>query len=59
MDPDARASDVQTVMVDGRVIMRDRRLLTIDKARVLTEVASHMERLARRVPEARIQVYKP
>jgi 5-methylthioadenosine/S-adenosylhomocysteine deaminase len=55
----ARASDVQTVMVDGRVIMRDRQLLTIDKPRVLTEVASHMERLARRVPEARIQVYKP
>lgn len=55
----ARASDVQTVMVDGRVIMKDRQLLTIDKARVLTEVASHMERLARRVPEARIQTYKP
>jgi 5-methylthioadenosine/S-adenosylhomocysteine deaminase len=55
----ARASDVQTVMVDGRVIMRDRRLLTIDKARVLTEVARHMEHLARRVPEARIQSYKP
>ncbi|HYH95425.1 amidohydrolase [Hyalangium sp.] len=55
----ARASDVQTVMVDGRVIMRDRQLLTIDKARVFSEVASHMEHLARRVPEARIQVYKP
>jgi 5-methylthioadenosine/S-adenosylhomocysteine deaminase len=55
----ARASDVQTVMVDGRIIMRDRRLLTIDKARVLSEVASHMERLARRVPEARIQRYQP
>lgn len=55
----ARASDVQTVMVDGRVVMRDRRLLTIDKARVITEVARHMERLAQRVPNARIQVYKP
>ena len=55
----ARASDVQTVMVDGRIIMRDRRLLTIDKARVLTEVAQHMERLAQRVPSARIQTYKP
>jgi 5-methylthioadenosine/S-adenosylhomocysteine deaminase len=55
----ARASDVQTVMVDGRIIMRDRRLLTIDKTRVLSEVANHMERLARRVPEARIQRYQP
>jgi 5-methylthioadenosine/S-adenosylhomocysteine deaminase len=55
----ARASDVDTVMVDGRVILRERRLLTIDKERVLTEVASTMERLAQRVPEARIQRYQP
>lgn len=55
----ARASDVQTVMIDGRLVMRDRRLLTLDKARVLAEVSRHMEHLARRVPEARIQVYKP
>ncbi|MDY7227347.1 amidohydrolase [Hyalangium rubrum] len=55
----ARASDVQTVMVDGRVVMRDRRLLTIDKTRVLTEVATHMEHLAKRVPGSRIQTYKP
>ncbi len=38
---------------------RIRRLLTLDKARVLAEVARHMEHLARRVPEARIQVYEP
>ncbi|HEX8438000.1 amidohydrolase [Archangium sp.] len=55
----ARASDVDTVMVDGRVILRERRLLTLDKERVLTEVASTMERLAQRVPEARIQRYQP
>jgi 5-methylthioadenosine/S-adenosylhomocysteine deaminase len=55
----ARASDVQTVMVDGRIIMRDRQLLTIDKARVFQEVARHMERLAQRVPGSRIQTYKP
>ncbi|QRK09068.1 amidohydrolase [Archangium violaceum] len=55
----ARASDVHTVMVDGRVIMRERRLLTIDKERVLTEVAKTMERLAQRVPESRIQSYRP
>jgi 5-methylthioadenosine/S-adenosylhomocysteine deaminase len=55
----ARASDVHTVMVDGRVLMRERRLLTLDKERVLAEVASSMERMAQRVPEARIQRYQP
>ncbi|HLM46568.1 MAG TPA: amidohydrolase [Myxococcaceae bacterium] len=55
----ARASDVDTVMVDGRVILRERRLLSIDKERVLAEVAGTMERMAQRVPEARIQHYKP
>jgi 5-methylthioadenosine/S-adenosylhomocysteine deaminase len=55
----ARASDVHTVMVDGRVLMHERRLLTLDKERVLAEVASTMERMSQRVPEARIQHYKP
>ncbi|HYO64882.1 MAG TPA: amidohydrolase [Archangium sp.] len=55
----ARASDVHTVMVEGRVIMRERRHLTLDKERILNEVASTMERMARRVPESRIQSYKP
>lgn len=55
----ARASDVDTVMVDGRVILRERRLFTLDKERVLAEVAGTMERMAQRVPEARIQHYKP
>jgi len=55
----ARASDVHTVMVEGRVILSERRLLTLDKERVLAEVAKSMERLAQRVPEARIQRYTP
>lgn len=55
----SRASDVQTVIVNGQVIMRDRRLLTLDKARIIHEVAQSMERLARRVPDKRIQLYKP
>jgi 5-methylthioadenosine/S-adenosylhomocysteine deaminase len=55
----ARSSDVDTVMVDGQVILRERRLLTLDKERVLAEVAGTMERMAQRVPEARIQHYKP
>jgi 5-methylthioadenosine/S-adenosylhomocysteine deaminase len=54
-----RASDVQTVLVDGQVIMRDRQLLTLDKAQIIKEVSRSMDRLAQRVPEKRIQVYNP
>ncbi len=52
-----RASDVQTVVVDGQVIMRDRQLLTINKAEVIENVRAGMERLAQRLPEKRIQMY--
>jgi 5-methylthioadenosine/S-adenosylhomocysteine deaminase len=55
----ARASDVKTVIVDGKVIMRDRVLKTMDKARVIEEVKQSMARLAQRIPEKRIQVYNP
>jgi 5-methylthioadenosine/S-adenosylhomocysteine deaminase len=52
-----RASDVQTVLVDGKVIMLDRHLLTINKAEVLDNVRAGMQRLAQRLPNKRIQVY--
>jgi 5-methylthioadenosine/S-adenosylhomocysteine deaminase len=55
----ARATDVRTVIVDGRVLMRERQLLTLDKERILAEVDRGMERLARRVPGRRIQSYHP
>jgi len=55
----ARASDVRTVVCDGKVLMRDRRLLTIDLDEVVTRVADGMERLSRRVPGSRIQLYRP
>ena len=55
----ARAGDVQTVMVNGRLLMQDRQLLTIDKAKVIKQVNKNMERLAQRVPAKRIQVYNP
>jgi hypothetical protein len=42
-----RASDVQTVICDGQFIMLDRRLLTLDKAKI----AAH--------PNKRIQVHNP
>jgi 5-methylthioadenosine/S-adenosylhomocysteine deaminase len=54
-----RASDVQTVIVDGKPIMRDRQLLTLNKAEIIEQVGQSMQRLARRVPSQRIQVYNP
>jgi 5-methylthioadenosine/S-adenosylhomocysteine deaminase len=54
-----RASDVQTVIVNGRVLMQDRKLLTLDKARIIVKVKERMARLAQRVPGRQIQVYNP
>jgi 5-methylthioadenosine/S-adenosylhomocysteine deaminase len=54
-----RASDVRTVICDGRVLMRDRELLTLDLDEILARVGESMDRLARRVPESRIQLYRP
>jgi 5-methylthioadenosine/S-adenosylhomocysteine deaminase len=54
-----RASDVQTVIVNGEIIMRDRQLLTLDKAEIIRQVNQSMARLAQRVPGQRIQVYNP
>lgn len=55
----ARASDVQTVIVNGAVIMRDRRLLTIDKGAILDYIQSQLPRLTRRDASQRIQTYNP
>jgi len=54
-----RASDVLTVICDGRVLMRDRELLTLDKAEIIARVGENMERLSQRVPDSRIQLYSP
>jgi 5-methylthioadenosine/S-adenosylhomocysteine deaminase len=54
-----RASDVQTVICDGRVVMRDRELKTLDKAEIIARVGESMERLSQRVPDSRIQLYRP
>jgi 5-methylthioadenosine/S-adenosylhomocysteine deaminase len=54
-----RACDVDTVLVNGRVLMRERRLLTLDKPAIIREVNERMQRLAQRIPDRRIQVYNP
>jgi 5-methylthioadenosine/S-adenosylhomocysteine deaminase len=49
--------DVRTVIIDGQVVMRDRQLLTIDKAEVFAQVRSRMSRLSYLDPAKRIQTY--
>lgn len=49
--------DVRTVIIDGQVVMRDRQLLTIDKAEVFAQVRSRKERLSYLEPSKRIQTY--
>jgi 5-methylthioadenosine/S-adenosylhomocysteine deaminase len=55
----SRTSDVRTVIVDGQIIMRDRVLLTLDKAEIIRQVNGVMDRLAQRTPGKQIQVYNP
>lgn len=54
-----RASDVQTVIVNGRILMRNRQLLTLDKAEIIAQVRHSLARLTQRAPGRSIQVYEP
>jgi 5-methylthioadenosine/S-adenosylhomocysteine deaminase len=52
-----RAGDVETVLCNGRVLLRDGRLTTIDLARVRGEVAQRLDRLNRRAHDRRLATY--
>lgn len=41
-----RSSDVRHVLIDGKLVMRDRRLLTLDEEEVSLAARSHVERIA-------------
>ncbi|MFF9620929.1 amidohydrolase [Streptomyces griseosporeus] len=53
----ARASDVRTTIVDGRVLMRDRELLTVDVPAVVRELGERLPALLDRGHGRRIQRY--
>ena len=54
-----RASDVTTTIVDGRVLMRDRQLLTIDRDALLSEFRARAREITDRTHGRRIQDYAP
>lgn len=53
----ARSSDVRTTVVDGKVLMRDRRLLTLDVPAIAAELDRELPALIRRRDGRRIQEY--
>lgn len=53
----ARSSDVRTTIVDGRILMRDRELLTVDVARTVRELGERLPALVDRGHGRRIQEY--
>jgi len=54
-----RASDVQTVIIDGQVVMKNRELLTLDEGEIISYAVEHKARLAHRDTNKRIQTYAP
>lgn len=53
----ARSSDIRTTIVDGRILMRDRELLTLDVPAVVRELGERMPALLDRSHGRRIQEY--
>jgi 5-methylthioadenosine/S-adenosylhomocysteine deaminase len=47
-----KAADVRTVVVEGRVLMRDRKLLTLDEATIKRDARAWRERIARSLAPA-------
>ena len=45
----AKASDVRTVIIEGRVVMRDRRLLTLNEEMIKADARRYRERIVRSV----------
>jgi 5-methylthioadenosine/S-adenosylhomocysteine deaminase len=41
----AQSADVDTVIIDGRIVMENKKVLTIDRERVFQEVEERVQRL--------------
>jgi cytosine/adenosine deaminase-related metal-dependent hydrolase len=54
-----QTNDVKSVVVDGRVLMRDRKLLTVDVPGLLAEIDARTGRLVDTSSGASVQFYDP
>ena len=45
----AKSEDVSTVIVDGKILMEDRKLITLDETEIMKNCESSMERLCKKV----------
>lgn len=52
-----KSADVDTVICNGGLLMHRRKLLTIDKEQVKSEISARLDRLSQRTPGKRIAVY--
>lgn len=52
-----RTSDVDTVICNGKILMREGKLQTIDKTEIKRQISRRLERLSQRVPGKRIATY--
>jgi 5-methylthioadenosine/S-adenosylhomocysteine deaminase len=53
----SRTSDVDTVICNGKVLLRGRKLMTMDKEQIKREISTRLERLNQRVAGVRIATY--
>jgi len=51
----AEASDVETVIIDGQVVMRDRQLLTLDEQTIINQAQDEARQLAKIVEASKRQ----
>ncbi|MGH9835837.1 MAG: amidohydrolase family protein, partial [Blastocatellia bacterium] len=49
----AEAGDVETVIIDGQIVMRDGQLLTMNGQEVITEARDEAQQLAQMAPVSR------
>jgi 5-methylthioadenosine/S-adenosylhomocysteine deaminase len=46
-----KASDVREVFIDGRLVMRDRRVLTLDRQQVIAKAQEYRQRIVSSLPK--------